>query len=441
MYEYFEIAYALANESLCLFLGTGFSKQITDGKAPSWLELLQHCCDELGNPDPLKKKLFPGGENELPLEECAQIIELQLNKEGKDLRKIITNIISNLEVDDALSKEIKEFFNKHDHLKIITTSYDTLIERFLAPGKCNSYCPGKPIPKRKKGINVYHIHGSIDSPNDMIVTASDYYNFINSPSYFRNKIYNLIQEYTTVIIGYSLTDPNLKPIFNYYSTHNLSSLNRSSLFYVTKNSVPLHIKDHYEYCYSIRVLEKVGINRFIQRVEHQYKDAEEKIERRQEILKRILDKKGKKKYKDDFLKSRHSFFHIISAAEAIGENVKSGRMKKLIADILQRKIKFTSKSGAWDQYDHLAEWLVYLGSVMDLKGTLLEKAYLKGVYHSMTTMSRERYLGYCWEAYQTWRFHWESLTRGNRAMIKEYVERECPTPNALRIVNEGKLAF
>ena len=92
MYDYFEIAYALAGKSLCLFLGTGFSKQITDGKAPSWLELLQDCCDELGDPDPLKNELPPDGKNELPLEECAQIIELELNKEGKDLREIIRGI-------------------------------------------------------------------------------------------------------------------------------------------------------------------------------------------------------------------------------------------------------------------------------------------------------------------------------------------------------------
>ena len=70
------------------------------------------------------------------------------------------------------------------------------------------------------------------------------------------------------------------------------------------------------------------------------------------------------------------------------------------------------------------EWLVHLGSVMDIKGTLLEETYLDAIEHSMSTMSRERRIGYCWEAYQTWRYHWESLTRNNRAMIKDYVEQE-----------------
>ena len=103
MYEYFEIAYALAADSLCLFLGTGFSKHITDGKAPSWIELLQACCDELDDPDSMKGVLFPGGKNDIPLEECAQIIELELKKQGKKLRFIIADIIGNLKIDDDKS--------------------------------------------------------------------------------------------------------------------------------------------------------------------------------------------------------------------------------------------------------------------------------------------------------------------------------------------------
>jgi len=143
MYEYFEIAYALAADSLCLFLGTGFSKHITDGKAPSWIELLQACCDELDDPDSMKGVLFPGGKNDIPLEECAQIIELELKKQGKKLRFIIADIIGNLKIDDDKSETLKEFFEEHNNIKIITTNYDTLIEKFIVPGKCNSYCPAE----------------------------------------------------------------------------------------------------------------------------------------------------------------------------------------------------------------------------------------------------------------------------------------------------------
>jgi len=439
MYDYFEIAYALASQSLCLFLGTGFSKHITDGDAPNWIELLQECCDELDDPDSIKDDLFPNDKNTLPLEECAQIIELELKKEGKNLRNIIANIIDDIEVDEDKSQKVREFFDEHENIKIITTNYDMLIENSIAPGKCNSYCPGKPIPKRKRSIEVYHIHGSTDSPNDMIITANDYYDFINIPSYFQNKIYSSIQENTTVIIGYSLGDPNLKPIFNYYSKNNLSSLNRNSLFYVTRSSTPLYMKDYYEFSYSIKVVKVLGIDTFLRSVERQYGEAEKNIEKRQATLKRVL--RLNKMYKDTFLKLRLSFFHIIAAASAIGEDIKSRKMKELINKILKRKIELTSESQAWDQYDHLAEWLVYLGSKIDIKGTLLEETYLKAVNHSMRTMSREHYIGYSWEAYQTWRRHWESLTASNRDMITKYVEEEHVSRDAQRIIIEGKNAY
>ena len=199
------------------------------------------------------------------------------------------------------------------------------------------------------------------------------------------------------------------------------------------------MKDYYESSYSIRVVEVRGIDTFLRSVKRQYGEAEKNLVKRQATLKRVLAQN--KNYKASFLRLRHSFFHIISAASAIGEDIKSRKMKELFNKILRRKIELISESQAWDQYDHLAEWLVYLGSVIDIKGTLLEKTYLMAVNHSMRTMSRERYFGYCWEAYQTWRYHWESLTTGNREMITEYVVEERVSRDARMIVNESKNAY
>ena len=434
MYEFFEIAYGLAGNSLCLFLGTGFSKALTDGKAPTWIELLKKCCDHLKEPDKLKDELFEEDTSVLPLEECAQIIEIELKKEHKDIYKIIAEIIDELEVDEDACNEIKKFLEKFDGLKIITTNYDTLIEDHLLSGRCNSFCPGRPIPKRKSGIDIYHIHGSTKSPQDMVVTATDYYDFINTSGYFHNKIHSLIQEYTTVIIGYSLGDPNLKPIFNNYSKTNLSSLNRGSLFYFSRKDIPLHIKDYYEKCYSIRAIKARSINFLFKRIESRYDDANENFEKRQKILSNMLTDK-KKRYRDSFLKLRHSFFHIISAAASIGEPITSEGMTRLFNQVIKHKIEYTRESQAWEQYDHLSEWLVFLGSNMNIRGTKLESTYLDAVKHSMRTMSRDRYIGYCWEAYQTWLYHWESLTMDNREMIKDFVESERLGPDARSIVS------
>jgi hypothetical protein len=44
---FFDLAFALANRSLCLFTGAGFSKQLTSNRMPSWKKLLEDLCTHL----------------------------------------------------------------------------------------------------------------------------------------------------------------------------------------------------------------------------------------------------------------------------------------------------------------------------------------------------------------------------------------------------------
>src|SRR5688500_2426592 len=97
MNAYFEIAYAAASGRLCLFTGTGFSKAITGNAAPGWQALLEIMCTRLPDPARLRSALFPAtGPNPLPLEEAAQIIELEMTREGLSLRNEIAAFISSV---------------------------------------------------------------------------------------------------------------------------------------------------------------------------------------------------------------------------------------------------------------------------------------------------------------------------------------------------------
>lgn len=73
MRELFEIAYAAATNRLCLFTGTGFSKEVSSGDAPTWKGLLEELCDILPNADKLKASLFPEEKpSPLSLNSCAK---------------------------------------------------------------------------------------------------------------------------------------------------------------------------------------------------------------------------------------------------------------------------------------------------------------------------------------------------------------------------------
>ena len=212
MDPYYELAYALESKSICMFVGTGFSMHITDLKAPTWLKLLKKCANKIKGGDLLIDQLFPDDQPVMPLEECASIIQVKMHSQGKCLYTEISKIVRNLKLGKN-AEPTEEFLKSFPHLKIITTNYDELIEKkLLDEGESTTYAIGYPINRQPKGVQIYHIHGSVKYPTKMVVTADDYFNFINNPDYFSKKVQTLIEENTTIIIGYSLGDINFKSV-------------------------------------------------------------------------------------------------------------------------------------------------------------------------------------------------------------------------------------
>ncbi|HAG6545713.1 TPA: SIR2 family protein, partial [Escherichia coli] len=179
MSEYVELAYAAATSRLCLFTGTGFSKAVSNGEAPTWKELLKKVCSKVHNAKQLEDTLFPDDKPPaLSLEEAAQILSLKLNIEGKSIYDEIVEIISPIQLGEDISN-IKDFFQKNS-FRVITTNYDKLAECLTGDEEVQSITPGLPIPKYSSKVKIYHVHGSIDSPKNMVVTSEDYFRFINS---------------------------------------------------------------------------------------------------------------------------------------------------------------------------------------------------------------------------------------------------------------------
>lgn len=137
MSEIFEVAYAAATNRLCFFTGTGFSKSVTNNRAPSWQGLLKSLCDLLPDADELKESLFPDDKpSPLSLEE------------------------------------------------VVTTNYDKLAEELTGESECQSLAPGLPIPRSSADVKVYHVHGSTDLPDNMVIISEDYFKFINGAHIF-----------------------------------------------------------------------------------------------------------------------------------------------------------------------------------------------------------------------------------------------------------------
>lgn len=419
MQPYYELAYALASRSLCFFVGTGFSKHITNNGAPDWKTLLINCSECLDEGETLKEELFPNGDPSMPLEECASIISLQMKKEGKSIYREIANQVSELRPHPEAVGPLKEFVKKHPSIKFLTTNYDKLIEDEILENSYTTLSPGYPVHRRRTGNEVYHIHGSINNCDNMVVTADDYYRFLNFPSYFSKKLDTLIEENTTVIIGYSLGDVNFKSILNsqrYSSSH---AVNRQHLFFLSRRPVAQHVKDYYECSYGLRVIDETEIPDLIRKIDIKHDGIAEDVKEAEQQLKNAIE--GKTRYTDDYLKIRESFSKILATISSVGIKIDHPLAIDFLKDIISRKHGFTQEPGAWAQYDQLAEWLIQLGCVMDLGGTPLEPPYLNAVETSFDSMSKTKVFGKSWDSFKTWRKNWGELTFKNRELIRNHI--------------------
>lgn len=428
----FEIAYAAATQRLCLFTGTGFSKAISGSEAPGWEELLQKVCDCVADSGDLKDILFPTErEKPLSLEEAAQIIALRLSRVGRNINSEITDIIKSLGVKGDVD-EVKKFYSEYS-FRIITTNYDKLSESLAGADRAQSIAPGMPIPRSSAPVKIYHVHGSVDSPENLVVTSDDYFRFMSGDSYFSRKLSTILHENTVVIIGYSLADTNLKRILNDYKAFATNHVIGSNLFFISRKSVDQTIKDFYFHSFGIRVIDGLSVDDFFDRLNKGAESVKKVVGRSLESIEKVI--RDGDSFKDSYIKLEDSFFSVLASISAKGFSWKNPRVVEVIGDFLERKRVFTLESGAWEQYDHLASWLIHLGSLFEVGNTSIKDVYLKAVRRSMATMSKNKRLGYSWQAYKLWHSGWASISAANRALICEYITKENIGSEAQAIVD------
>ncbi|HGU2927178.1 TPA: SIR2 family protein, partial [Escherichia coli O103:H2] len=403
------------------------------GEAPTWKELLKKVCSKVHNAKQLEDTLFPDDKPPaLSLEEAAQILSLKLNIEGKSIYDEIVDIISPIQLGEDISN-IKDFFQKRT-FRVITTNYDKLAEYLTGDEEVQSITPGLPIPKYPSKVKIYHVHGSIDSPQNMIVTSEDYFRFINSDTYFSRKLSTMLHENTVAILGYSLSDTNLKAIINDYKIFSKGNALCSNIFFISRSEVSQDMKDYYFYCFGIRVIDNTEIDSFFKRLSINIMLIEGVIARARQSIKRVLS--GTFNYKDEYLRLEDSFYQITSSIISEGFDWNDGQVVDFFKRIIKQKRDLTRESGAWEQYEQLAKWLIYFGSLLEIGGTKYENEYLDAVEYSMSNMSKEMRLGYSWHAYRAWETRWSTIIASNRLIIKKRIEEIGVLEDANSIVKD-----
>lgn len=82
---------------------------------------------------------------------------------------------------------------------------------------------------------IYKIHGSVESPDSIVINEDDYVRFQEKGAYLAAKLMTIFMEYPIIFMGYSISDANIqniiKSIVNCLDTEQVKNIRRQICFY------------------------------------------------------------------------------------------------------------------------------------------------------------------------------------------------------------------
>ncbi len=222
-----------------LFVGSGLSRRYLG--TPSWQELLDHlisliAVDEFSHSmymdDARDRK---SGEVNLP--KLASVITEDFKTKWRDDKSFRTEdpeLLNNVEAGvkpikaevahylRSFSPNYEEYGKEIEMLKtlcaksisgIVTTNYDTFLDKLT-----NFTCyigQTELLTSTTQGIaEIYKIHGCVSKPDTLVFDEFDYQNFVDKMKYLSAKLLTIFLEYPVIFLGYSITDTNIRSIFD-----------------------------------------------------------------------------------------------------------------------------------------------------------------------------------------------------------------------------------
>ncbi len=221
-----------------LFIGSGLTRRYLN--LPDWKGLLRHFA-EIVHDDEFAYSSYENLAKGMKCEagvmpKVAELIQKDYDKkwfadvgirtvEGEDFRLIhegvspfkveLANYIKNLAV---ISEEYRDEIDKLAEISeqsiagVITTNYDSFLEDHFEGFK-KYVGQSELIFSSIQGVaEIYKIHGSIETPDSIVINEEDYLLFKEKSAYLAAKLMTIFMEYPIVFIGYSIGDSNIQSI-------------------------------------------------------------------------------------------------------------------------------------------------------------------------------------------------------------------------------------
>ena len=231
------ICHASMMDNLGMIIGAGFTKALTENQTKDWTNLLKHLCMVTG----IEYKKLDGSKPEMASQICRINAKNKNCTYNESVKEVKTHAVTALDVTptDSMLKIYKDFFSKIETNWIVTTNYDLNLETILS-GKSLSIGPRNSFVKVKDITSIYHIHGVINDPENIVLTNEDYVSLFRPSDYRQTRLPFLIKESTVLMLGYSLSDINVISSVDLANNvyKNINNNHESNIIQVIRSETP-----------------------------------------------------------------------------------------------------------------------------------------------------------------------------------------------------------
>ena len=210
-----QLLQALANDRLVVFVGAGLSMRAYKDQPPNtyypgFRELAEQIAECIGHTISEKDKGY------LSDNYIDRVLGEWDDKTG-DVKKHAATILQTNESGQRLDRHraIIRLFTPKLTPRIVTTNFDRLLTRALeaeartGDSRWNiTVAPFLPPVRRFSGI--CYLHGSVDEPNDMVLTDKDIGRAYMDEGWALRFAHSMFQQFDVLFVGYSLEDPPLR---------------------------------------------------------------------------------------------------------------------------------------------------------------------------------------------------------------------------------------
>lgn len=224
-----------------LFVGSGFTHRYLDTE--DWKGLVSHFAKqakpEADFPFQWYKNEVAASGSELDLPKITQRVEkdyarrfledesfrdlrirheVRIRDEVSPLKIGVADLLENLESKFTTTNHPEEIsalgHARKNVAGVITTNFDRFLEH-LFPEHVSYIGQNELLFNQSYGVGeIYKIHGCVSDPASLVLTQSDYEGYRSRNAYLAAKLMTIFLEHPIIFLGYSITDSNIRMIFN-----------------------------------------------------------------------------------------------------------------------------------------------------------------------------------------------------------------------------------